>query len=315
VTAAVPTLIAVLAGIALGLAGGGSFDNLLRWRPVAWQIAVGAIALQLLFRLLPLSGTFAVVIDVISMLGLIAFAVLNIRVAGMVVILVGLVLNIIPTIVNNGTPVSPDALVSAGLVEREDLANVELEGPRHVETEDDSFTWLGEVIAIPSGQVISIGDIIILLGEMLTISALLRNRRIGPASSRRRAPVGVAGPRPRRPARPAPPRAARPAPKPAPPTRATRPAKPPKPAASRPAPKQPRPAPKQARPAPVSNDDPPPRTPRRRGSADAPRIRYEDAVAGLPDPDSTPRPVTRRRGRGADDVDVDLTDDSLKRRP
>jgi hypothetical protein len=320
VTAAVPTLIAVLAGIALGLAGGGSFDNLLRWRPVAWQLVLGGIAIQLLFRLLPISGTFAVVLDVISMLLMITFVVLNIRVAGMVLILVGLVLNLVPTILNNGMPVSPDALVSAGLVEREDLALVELEGPRHVETDDDSLTFLGEVIAIPTGQVISFGDIVLLFGEMLTISALLRNRRIGASSSRRPAPVSRAarpGPPPRKP----PQKTNRKPPRTPPEQANQRPPRSTKPPARTPA-RKPATAPKPARkPAPAAEQPAPPatppssRAPRRRGSADAPRISYEDAVAGMSDPKSTPRPVTRKRARDAGEQDVDLRDESLKRRP
>ncbi len=307
-SAAIPTLIAVLAGIALGLTGGGSFDNLLRWRPVAWQLALGAIVIQLLFRLLPLDGTFAVVLDVISMLLLIAFAVLNIKVAGMVVILIGLVLNLIPTVINNGTPVSPDALVSAGLVERADLDRVELEGPRHVQTDDDSLTFLGEVIAIPTGQVVSFGDLILLLGEMLTISALLRNRRIGPAA-RRPATGRGAG---------APPKTRRPAPSQQKARKAAQ-----QPAKKQPPPQRPPqqrpPQSTQPKPKPKPEPEVPPRANTRRGSSNAPRIPYEDLVAGLAEPDRskgrTARRPTRPRETHTVDPEVDLRDESLKRRP
>jgi hypothetical protein len=188
VLAVLPTLIAILAGVALGLSNGGRVENLLAWRPVAWKLAVGGLAVQLLFKILPLSGGFAVVLDIVSMAALIAFALLNIRVGGMVVVVIGLSLNLLPTLVDWGTPVSPNALVTAGLVSRSSLDDVHLEGPRHLQDDGDSVAWLGEVIALPTHQAISLGDLILLLGEMLVVSALLRNRHVehAPAPSRRR---------------------------------------------------------------------------------------------------------------------------------
>jgi hypothetical protein len=187
VLAVLPTLIAVLAGVALGLSNGGRVKNLFAWRPVAWKLAVGGLAVQLLFKILPLSGGFAVVLDILSMAALIAFALLNIRVGGMVVVVVGLSLNLLPTLVDWGTPVSPNALITAGLVSRSELDGVHLEGPRHLQDDGDSVAWLGEVIALPTHQAISLGDLILLLGEMLVVSALLRNRHVdhAPDASRR----------------------------------------------------------------------------------------------------------------------------------
>ena len=184
--ALLPTLIAVLAGLALGLSNGGRIENLVAWRPVAWRLAVGGLAVQLLFKLLPFSGGLAVVLDIASMAALIAFAVLNIRVGGMVVVVVGLSLNLLPTLVDWGTPVSPSALVSAGLVTSAQLDDVHVEGPRHLQDGGDSLTWLGEVIALPTHQVIALGDLILLLGEMLVVSSLLRNRHVDRAPAPRR---------------------------------------------------------------------------------------------------------------------------------
>jgi Family of unknown function (DUF5317) len=206
VLAVLPTLIAVLAGLALGLSNGGRMQNLLAWRPVAWKLAVGGLAVQLLFKLLPFSGSLAVVLDIVSMAALVAFAVLNIRVGGMVVVVVGLSLNLLPTLVDWGTPVSPNALVTAGLVSRSQLDDVGLEGPRHLQDDGDSVAWLGEVIALPTHQAISLGDLVLLLGEMLVVSALLRNRRVdrSPPPPRRARPRRE-GPKKRPPPGPAPP--------------------------------------------------------------------------------------------------------------
>jgi hypothetical protein len=204
VLAVLPTLIAILAGLALGLSNGGRIDNLLAWRPVAWKLLVGGLAVQLLFKILPFSGALAVVMDIASMAALLTFAVVNIRVGGMVVVVVGLSLNLLPTLIDWGTPVSPNALVTAGLVSRARLDDVHLEGPRHLQDGGDSLAWLGEVIALPTHQAISLGDLVLLLGEMLVVSALLRDRHVDrsppPARRARRRRDG-----PKRPPPPAPP--------------------------------------------------------------------------------------------------------------
>ncbi|HKY17275.1 MAG TPA: DUF5317 family protein [Microthrixaceae bacterium] len=313
--AVLPTVLAVVGGIALGLSGGGRFDNLLRWRPAAWQLGVGAIAVQLLFRLFPVSGWFAVLIDVCSTAALVAFAVLNVRIGGMIVIVVGLCMNLVPMVLNWGTPVSGDAMVSAGLVEEEDLARVELEGSRHL-AEDETLGWLGDVIPLPTGQVISLGDIVVLVGVALTLSSLLRGRRVGAT----RAPA----PRPaRRPTAPRPtPRTAPPARKPRPPaasrpsasrssgSRSSAPSAPPA-STRRPAPAAP---PPQRRP---SAPPPPAPEPRRtrRGTPDQPRIPYDEAVQGLSGSTGSTRSRRRRAREAEDEVEVELDEVDLRDAP
>jgi hypothetical protein len=186
VLAVVPTLIAILAGLALGISGGGRIDNLWAWRPIAWRLAVIGLALQLLFKVLPLSGGLAVVIDIVSMAALIAFALLNIRVGGMVLVVIGLSLNLFTTVVDWGTPVRAGSLVSAGLVTQSQLDDgVGIEGPRHLQRTDDRAAWLGEVIPLPTHQVIALGDLVLLLGEALVVSSLVRKRRVERSGSRR----------------------------------------------------------------------------------------------------------------------------------
>ena len=180
-----PTALAVLAGIGLGLVTGGQFSNLKLWRPVGWQLLVGGLVLEAIIRASGLGGGWAVVVDLVASGALLAFCVLNIRVGGMIVIVIGLSLNLLPTLVNWGIPVSGAAVSSAGLVRGGSIQTTKFDGPRHLEDDGDHLTFLGEVIGIPpTKQVISVGDLVLLVGYALTASALLRNRRV-PGETRR----------------------------------------------------------------------------------------------------------------------------------
>lgn len=176
--AALLTIIAVAAGTMLGLAKGGRLENAITWRPAAWELAVGGVAVQLLLRLTGWSGGLAVFVDIVSTIAVLAFAVLNIRLGGMVVIVIGLSLNLLPAVMNWGTPVRPQALVSAGIVTQKDLdKGVTVDGPRHL-ADGDTLGFLGETIPLPTGQVISLGDLVLHAGYVLVIASVLRRRRV-----------------------------------------------------------------------------------------------------------------------------------------
>jgi hypothetical protein len=120
-----------------------------------------------------------------------AFCVLNVRVGGMIVIVIGLSMNLIPVVVNWGMPVSRSAIISAGLVEGGSLANTEISGPRHLADDGDHLIFLSEIIALPpTSQVISFGDVVLLIGLALTLSSLLRNRLL-PSGRRRSSRGGI----------------------------------------------------------------------------------------------------------------------------
>lgn len=174
--AALLTVLAIGAGVALGLANGGSFERLRHLRPDMWPAGAAGLALQVLIRLTGMSGTLAVLVEIVSAIALITFAVANIRVGGMVLIVAGLGLNLLPTVVDWGIPTSRSALVSAGVIDDRPEARVELDGPRHVATSDDTLRWLGETIPLPTGQVISIGDVLLQIGYVLVVSSVLRGR-------------------------------------------------------------------------------------------------------------------------------------------
>ncbi len=175
--ALLPTALAVIAGIGLGLGLGGRFWNAQRWRPQVWPAAAVGLGLELLIRVASLSGGVAVFVHVVAMALLIVWCAANLRTPGIVLVLAGLALDLVPTILNWGMPVGRDAVAAAGLVTGGSLDETRLDGPRHI-ADGDLFAFLGENIALPTGQVLSIGDLVTMLGIALAVAAILRGRRL-----------------------------------------------------------------------------------------------------------------------------------------
>lgn len=197
--AALLTLFAIVAGGVLGIANGGRLDRVLEYRPHLWPALAGGLFLQLVIRVAGLDGSLAVVLEIMSALALLAFAATNVRLGGMVLVVAGLALNLVPTVVNWGMPTSRDALVTAGIVEESASGSVELDGARHVATDDDSLTWLGETIALPTGQVISFGDTLLQFGYLFVTASLLRGRVLrDPGTSTYRSRIAPLGQGPAR---------------------------------------------------------------------------------------------------------------------
>lgn len=116
----------------------------------------------------------------LSLAVLAAFAVSNAHVTGIAVVGLGLVLNLAAVVLNDGMPVRPGALVAADVVERADLPTVELTAPRHLETPRDRAPVLGDVLPVPGArEVLSFGDLIILVGTADALRDLARRRRPG----------------------------------------------------------------------------------------------------------------------------------------
>ncbi|MCB1285471.1 MAG: DUF5317 domain-containing protein [Microthrixaceae bacterium] len=179
--AIIPTIVALALGVGLGLWLGGSVERARSIRPDLARTAAVALAVQILAQVIGLSGGWAVFVDLVSKGALIAFAVFNLRIGGMVVLAAGLSLNWLVTILNWGMPTSRAALERAGLIDPGTTGTVHLTGARHV-ADGDRLSFLGEVIALPTHQVISIGDVLTLVGVVLVIMAVLR-ARVLPAES------------------------------------------------------------------------------------------------------------------------------------
>lgn len=176
--ALVPTLVALTVGIGLGLRWGGDISNITSWRPPLWEALASGLVITLVVQVMGLGGGIASLMAIIGTGALFAFTVVNIRTGGMILITAGLGLNLLVTILNWGMPVNGSALVSAGLVDRAHLDDISLSGGRAV-AEGPLLGFLGGVIPLPWGQVISVGDLLVLVGLTLVTASVMRGVVVG----------------------------------------------------------------------------------------------------------------------------------------
>ena len=162
------------------LAGGrpSGFEGVqVRW----WGLALFGLAVQ--FVPLPEGegGTDLLVRTLVLALSygsLLTFAIKNVRLPGVALILVGLSLNTAVILANGGMPVSAEALRTSGQeAVLEDLQQAGAD-KHHLETEDDVLTPLGDVIGIPppAGQAVSVGDLLVYGGLMWFVISAMRGR-------------------------------------------------------------------------------------------------------------------------------------------
>lgn len=172
----------LLGAVLIGLVAGilrpplGARATRIRVRCI-WLLAVGAAgsaAAQLV------EADLAPAAMGVSLALLLAFVLTNAHLTGIAVIGVGLLLNLLSVVVNNGMPVRGEALVQAGVVEADELATTEVNGARHLETATDRLPVLGDVLPIPAVRsVISFGDLIVMFGVADALRDLARRRRRG----------------------------------------------------------------------------------------------------------------------------------------
>ena len=171
------TLLAVLLGAYVGLARNGRLVNVAHTPVRAKALLVLGVAVPAFAD--RFTRDVAVPLVIGGLIALFAFAMVNVRVVGMSVMAIGILANLAPTFLNGGLPVRRDALVDAGLASRDDVDRVELSGARRLEEPDQQLRILGDIIPLrETGQVLSFGDLIILIGLAdITANLTLRKRR------------------------------------------------------------------------------------------------------------------------------------------
>lgn len=173
------TAVAVVGGLVLGLVLGGRPSNIalatLRW-PAA---LVAGLVLQWGPELLGSSEGAAFTLIAASYACLVAFALANLRLVGMPIVLLGLAMNAVVIGLNGGMPVRADAVVAAGLADDIDgAARLDFGAKRHLEDGDDRATFLGDIVPVPVlGEVLSFGDLILSVGVGNLLFRLLKPRR------------------------------------------------------------------------------------------------------------------------------------------
>ena len=148
-----------------------------------WLLGLGA-ALHALALLL--EGGLATLALAASLTAFIAAATANRHLTGVAVVGLGLLLNLTAVVLNNGMPVRQSALEQAGALAADDAAAVD--GPRHLETGSDAFGVLGDVLPVAlTREVVSFGDLIVILGAAEAVRELTRRRARRWSEAERRA--------------------------------------------------------------------------------------------------------------------------------
>jgi len=172
--------------VVVGYLAGGRLGPLAHLE-IRWPyVALAGLALQVA----PVPGpTLPLVLLLVSFALLVAFAAGNVRagVVGFPLILIGILLNFAVIAVNQGMPVSREALVASG--QAETLALLARDGgvKHHLAGPDDRLVFLGDVIVIrPVSMVASVGDLIAYAGVLwlvlMGMVGQVARVRLGPIS-------------------------------------------------------------------------------------------------------------------------------------
>lgn len=171
-----PLVLAVIIGFAAGLIRRGRLRSILGVRIVSLPLLALAIGIGFATDQfdLPQPGWWAFA----GLVAALIFTIRNLMIVGMAVIGVGIIANLVPIVLNGATPVRAEALVEAGMVETGDLDRVVVSGARAIADEETRLGWLGDTIPIAvADQVVSFGDLIMLIGVANTIANLMLRRR------------------------------------------------------------------------------------------------------------------------------------------
>lgn len=158
-------------GLAVGLARGGSLRALRRLRIHRPLLGFGTLALLAIIRL-------GLVADAGALLAMalgagVVTALANRHLAGMGVVAVGLLANLIPVVLDGGTPVEARAWRDS------QPAHVVLAPTQHLADHRTSIPFLSSRIPLPSNAVVSFGDLIIAVGLAAIAANATRSRRAG----------------------------------------------------------------------------------------------------------------------------------------
>lgn len=184
-------MVAVAGGVLAGRLRARAGIHAPRHHLRGWYLVVVGIALHV--GSTTTSEDVATLFEGGSLAVLACFAGLNWTVTGLAVAGLGLVLNLVALVINNGTPVRGAALVDVGAATPEELATYEVDPPRHLETSADRLAALGDTIAVPGlDLVVSFGDLIALVGLADGLRDLTRRRAKGPDHDHRASDDGEA---------------------------------------------------------------------------------------------------------------------------
>lgn len=166
-------------GVMLGFGLGGNLRNLAEVQIRAWWLLPLAVLLQVV-PLPEVEGQVGRHLEygalVLSFVLIGVVCAVNAGNRGFLLILLGVLLNALPIVVNQGMPVSAAAVAEVG----GDVSELPRErgGKHHLATPEDRVAFLGDTIAIrePFKAVVSAGDIAMWLGAAAFVTAAMLGR-------------------------------------------------------------------------------------------------------------------------------------------
>lgn len=179
-------LVVLVCALCLSLATGGRLRYIENFQLKALPLGVGAFAVQLLIftsRGESVLGALLTAVYVLTLLMLLAFLLVNRRVFGVPILLVGLMLNVLVIGANRGRmPVDPQALVATGQVSRaEELVRNGTAANVVLMSAQTHLNLLGDYIVLPFlgdvGSAYSVGDLVALVGEAALVYGMVRAGR------------------------------------------------------------------------------------------------------------------------------------------
>ncbi len=165
----------ILAGLLLGKLAGGRISHIGTVRIRFWPLIFLALAIQFLV-FLPFFQWPQILIAILYLLSmglLFVFALFSFRLPGMVIIIVGLLLNLLVISFNGGfMPADAEAYASVGKVSTATaLQENQVVNNLQLMTDQTKLNGLGDRIPLPFpwglGSVISAGDIVLLVGLLV----------------------------------------------------------------------------------------------------------------------------------------------------
>ena len=169
---------AVGLGCIAGLLAGGRLANVSRAKLRSMPLLVAGALGQAVVTASGMRGGSGLALVIASYLALAAFAMRNLHLPGMGVVVLGVVLNLAPIALNAGMPVEGRAIVRARIATFEEVPSLEFGAKRHLAGPGDHLRTLDD--AIPewiTHEVLSIGDLVLGAGVAAVVVSLLRTGR------------------------------------------------------------------------------------------------------------------------------------------
>ena len=160
----------------IGFAARGRLSNMNRRALRGWALlAVGIVTQAAAGRVGGPEWTTPLVLASYALL--LGFALLNLHLAGMGVVMIGMLANAAVIGLNDGMPIRPAAVVAAGLATPEQAERMRADVKRRPERPGDRLVVLADIVPVaPLREVVSFGDLAIGVGVGDVVVHLMRPR-------------------------------------------------------------------------------------------------------------------------------------------